>query len=186
MHSYCVINISHHSPVDYKLGRSRGPAPCAVTISILTGPSPCAERLDAGVGMGQDQSHGAAHLLSRPPSALTRHRHGRHTELILQIEEGYQVPVEREEAHAGRSRSRYRRGTSRLTRSASAIKTRFRGERSRRGGQNQHRRTTSPFEGSISAKTYSDGRRQRRSTKRRHGRRRKGSQPGASGPRPRH
>ena len=131
--------------------------------------------------MGQDQSHGAAHLLSRPPSALTRHRHGRHAELILQIEEGYQVPVEREEAHAGRSRSRYRRGTSRLTRSASAIKIRFRGERLRRGGQDQHRRTTNPFGGSVSAKTYSNGRRQRRPTKRKRQRGRKGSQPGTPG-----
>jgi hypothetical protein len=45
-----------------------------------------------------------SHLLSQPPSALTRHRHGRRTKLILQVQERYQTPLEEEKTRAGQGR----------------------------------------------------------------------------------
>ena len=46
-------------------------------------------------GKESDQHHEASHPLSKPPSALTRHRHprhGQHTKFVLQGEEGFQAP----------------------------------------------------------------------------------------------
>ena len=55
-------------------------------------------------GMGKDQSHEASHLLSQPPSALIRHRHGQSTRFFHQTEEGRQAPIEREQTQNGQTR----------------------------------------------------------------------------------
>ena len=47
--------------------------------------------LSPGIG------HEASHLLSQPPSASIRHRHGRDTRVVLQDQEGYQAPADGEQ-----------------------------------------------------------------------------------------
>ena len=48
--------------------------------------------------------HEASQLLSQPPSASIRHRHGRDTSVILQNQEGHQGPTDGEQTQSGQHR----------------------------------------------------------------------------------
>ena len=93
-------------------------------------------------------------LLSRPPSALTRHRkhkHGQHTKFVLQPEEeyeGFYASAGRKKSQTGQNGGQHHRGESRLTKFA--ITTGISCRPRRRGERSQHRRMASPFEGSVS------------------------------------